>query len=107
MILSTHGYEVIKAEGGKEALSILQKENIDLVISDVIMPDMDGYELAHIIHYKYPEIKIQLCSGFAEARGLTVTNETLYNNMLHKPFSSHDLLQTVKDVLNERKQIIN
>lgn len=101
MILSSHGYEVIEAEGGKQALSIIEKENIDLVLSDVIMPEMDGYELAHIIHHKYPHIKIQLCSGFADARVLTVTNEALYNKMLHKPFSSHDLLQCVKKLLKD------
>ena len=99
MILTSHGYEVFIAEDGKQALSIIEKENIDLVLTDVIMPDMDGYELAHIIHYKYPDIRIQLCSGFADAHGLTVTNESLFNNMLHKPFSSKELLQHVKELL--------
>lgn len=101
LILNSHGYEVFEAKDGKEALSILQKENIDLVLSDVIIPDMDGYELAHIIHYKYPHIKIQLCSGFADARGLSVTNETLFNNLLAKPFSRQELLQSIKGLLED------
>lgn len=101
MILTTHGYEVFLAKDGKQALSIIKNENINLVLTDVIMPDMDGYELAHIIHYKYPDIRIQLCSGFADAHGLTVTNENLFNNMLHKPFSSKELLQRVKVLLED------
>lgn len=101
IILTSHGYEIFIASDGKQALSIIEKENINLVLTDVIMPDMDGYELAHIIHYKYPDIRVQLCSGFADARGLTVTNETLYDNMLHKPFSSKELLQRVKELLKD------
>jgi len=99
MILTSHGYEVFVAADGKHALSIIENENINLVLTDVIMPDMDGYELAHIIHYKYPDIRVQLCSGFADVRGLTVTDETLHDNMLHKPFSSKDLLQRVNKLL--------
>jgi len=101
MILTSHGYEVFIAKDGKQALSMIEKEDIDLVLTDVIMPDMDGYELAHIIHYKYPDIRIQLCSGFADAHGLTVTNEYLFNNMLHKPFSSKELLKHVKELLED------
>jgi nitrogen-specific signal transduction histidine kinase len=100
-ILSSHGYTVYCAEDAKQALSILEKENIDLVLSDVIMPEMDGYELAHLLRYKYPHIKIQLCSGFSENRGKTVTDKKLYKNILHKPFTSSELLQRVKSLLTE------
>lgn len=96
VILTSDGYEVFEAKDGKQAISIIENEDIALVLSDVIMPDMDGYELAHIIHHKYPHIKIQLCSGFSDVRGLTVTNEVLYDNLLHKPFSSQELLQKIK-----------
>ena len=101
LILTNHGYDVVEAENAKKALKIIEEENIDVVVSDVIMPDMDGYELAHIIHYKYPHIKIQLCSGFADARGLSVTNESLFNKLLQKPFSSQELLQSIKDLLDD------
>lgn len=99
-ILSAQGYNVICAEGGKQALSILEKEDIVLVISDVVMPEMDGYELAHLIWHIYPNTKIQLCSGFDEVRGKTVTNLTLQKNILHKPFTGKDLLQHVYELLN-------
>ena len=99
-VLSSKGYTVFCAATGKQALSILEKENIDLMLSDVIMPEMDGYELAYTVQRKYPDIKIQLCSGFAENRGNSVTNETLHENCLHKPLTSNELLQRVNELLN-------
>jgi len=98
-ILSSAGYTVFCAATGKQALSILEKENIDIVLSDVIMPEMDGYELAYRIKREYPDVKVQLCSGFAENRGNAVTDETLHENCLHKPFTSNELLQRINDLL--------
>ncbi|MDH5394732.1 MAG: PAS domain S-box protein [Gammaproteobacteria bacterium] len=106
-ILSSHGYKVISANSGREALSILEKENIDLVLSDVIMPDMDGYELAHIIQHKFPHIKIQLCSGYSDIKGKSVTNTQLYKTILQKPFSSKVLLQRIKELLSTENKPAN
>ena len=100
-ILSTHGYTVMSAASAKQALELLEKEDtiVDLLLSDVIMPDMDGFELAHIISHIYPNMKIQLCSGFTEHKGKTVTNEDLYKNILHKPFTATDLLKRVSELV--------
>lgn len=99
-ILSSHGYTVFSASNGNEALNKLETEKIDLMVSDVIMPEMDGYELAFITMNKYPDIKIQLCSGFAGNKGKTVTNSALSKNLLEKPYSSKQLLLKVKELLN-------
>lgn len=64
------------------------------------MPGMDGFELAHIIHYTHPDVKIQLCSGFAKPKGKSVTNEMLANNILEKPFTAKQLLTRIQQVLN-------
>ena len=99
-ILSSHGYKVFGASSASEALTILENETIDLLLSDVIMPEMDGYELAHIIHHTHPNIKIQLCSGFAKTKGKSVTNETLAEKLLTKPFTSKQLLTRIKELLS-------
>jgi len=100
-ILSSHGYNVFCSSSGKEALITLESEKIDLVLSDVIMPEMDGFELAHIIHYKYPDIKIQLCSGFENVKGKSVTNKDLSTNLLTKPFTAKQLLIKIKEIQND------
>ena len=108
-ILSLHGFKVFCAERAKEALNILQHETIDILISDVIMPEMDGYQLAAIVKEKYPEIKIQLASGFTDNRNMGMVDEHLENNLLHKPFSSEKLLLRMRELCNgnDRSSINN
>lgn len=98
-ILSTHGYEVCCVSNAKEALALLENEYVDLVLSDVIMPEMDGFELSHVIRHKYPQIKIQLYSGFENIKGKSVTNKVLADNLLTKPFTANQLLMKVQELL--------
>ena len=95
-ILNLHGFKVICAESAQDALNILQHESVDILISDIVMPEMDGYQLAAIVKEKYPEIKIQLASGFTEERNMGMDNEHLQQDLLHKPFSSQALLQRIR-----------
>lgn len=99
-ILKQHGYNVFSAESGRQALGILEKENIDVLFSDVIMPEMDGYQLAEIVRKKYPLIKIQLASGFSDERHNTADDDTLHKNLLNKPYHSQALLKKIRELLN-------
>ena len=98
-LLSQQGYHILTAQNGKQALEVLEKEDVDLLLSDVIMPEMDGYELAAIVQEKYPAIKIQLASGFTDNRHIDRVDAYLHENLLYKPFNSHDLLQKIRSVL--------
>jgi len=98
-ILKTNGYQVLTANRAKEALEVLESERVDLMITDIIMPEMDGYELAAIVQKKYPEIIIQLASGFADDRHVNLVDEYLHDTLLHKPFNASKLLQRVKELL--------
>jgi len=104
-ILSSHGYKTFCASSAEEALKILKNESIDLVISDVIMPDTDGFELAHIIKHVYPNVKIQLYSGFRNPKGKSVTDGVLSKKLLEKPFTSNQLLTNVHDLLSRDTDI--
>ncbi len=95
------GYKVLTAGNGETALTVLEKESVDLIVSDVIMPYMDGYQLAGQVHQRYPHIKIQIASGFESDRHKIMEDETLRKNILYKPYSSYDLLVHVRDLLNE------
>ena len=98
-VLKQSGYKVYCAEHGREALNILKDNHVDLVISDVIMPDMDGYKLASIVQDKYPEIKIQLASGYSNIENTNQVDKTLSQNILHKPYNSKELLERVRTLL--------
>jgi PAS domain S-box-containing protein len=99
-ILESHGYRVFTANSGIDALKILEQEPVDLVLSDIVMPGMDGYQLATQIAQQYPAIKIQLTSGYTDQRDPGAHTE-LHKNRLHKPYTSAVLLQTVKALLEQ------
>ena len=99
-ILEPKGYRILQAENGIEALALLEKENIDLVISDIIMPIMDGHALAIKIRKLYPNMKIQLVSGYMKPNEIPEINKDLYNELLNKPVIASDLLQRVSLLLS-------
>ena len=100
-ILSRNGYKVLSAENGKEALSLLETTSVDLLLSDVIMPDMDGYALAAQVKELYPAIKIQLTSGYAEMEHVSKVDEELQLKLLTKPYSLESLLCCIRELLDD------
>jgi len=98
--LAQHGFNIFPANSAHKALDILHHESIDLLISDIIMPEINGYQLATIVKEKYPAVKIQLVSGFPDDSNEDVVDESLQQNLLLKPFSTLALLQRIRDLLN-------
>ncbi len=98
-ILTHFGYKVTTASSGEVALEVLASQHIDLMLSDIIMPNMDGYQLSRLVTKQYPKVKIQLASGFSDNRH---TDSDLYlrQNMLHKPYSSKELLTSIRLLLD-------
>lgn len=100
-ILSQHGYNVLSAGSGKQALALLEHEVVDLMLSDVIMPEMDGYQLATIVQKKYPAIEIQIASGFSDDRSVDMADNKLHENLLNKPLNSQILLKRIRTLLDK------
>ena len=100
-ILLAAGYRVITASDGVEALDKLAQNQVDLVLSDVIMPNMDGYQLADKVSMEYPAIKIQLTSGFSGGRHIGYDNAGLKNKILNKPYDNNELLRRIYSLLND------
>jgi len=100
-ILKQHGYRVVCAENGKQALEIIENEPIDLLLSDVIMPEIDGYQLAQTVQKKYPTIKIQLASGFiGDDNHANLVGDDLHKNLLYKPYDPKTLLLRIRELLD-------
>ena len=100
-VLSRQGYHVIAANCAAQALKELEANQVDLIISDIIMPDMDGYELAAAVQKKYPDLKIQLASGFADDRRNKMVDSDIQENILQKPYNLQKLLTRIRELLDE------
>ena len=100
-ILQQQGYKTLPANSAKQALEILETQTIDLLLSDIIMPEIDGYQLAAMVQEKYPAIKIQLASGFSDDRHLNMLNSNLHAELIHKPYRAQTLLKRIRSLLDE------
>jgi len=97
--LVNEGYKVYTVASAKEALILLKEKPIDLLISDIIMPKMSGYDLAEQVQILLPELPIIFVSGF-------IGNEEKHNKFLfiplvRKPYSSVELLKNTRDALDK------
>ncbi len=100
--LSSRGYKVYEAASGTEALEVMEEidSQIDLVVSDVVMPEMDGPTLLRELRKTHPELKIIFVSGYAEDAFEKNLPENEKFSFLPKPFTLKQLATTVKEVLS-------
>jgi two-component system, cell cycle sensor histidine kinase and response regulator CckA len=102
-VLRNQGYFVLPACNGEEALSIADQVNgaIDLVLTDVIMPDMAGPAMVRQILEKWSGIRIVYMSGYAQNDKIRSEMADRDTSFLQKPFSADSLLLTVREVLDQ------
>jgi two-component system cell cycle sensor histidine kinase/response regulator CckA len=100
--LSSRGYTVLEASNGVEAIEVLDKQgSVDLVVSDVVMPEMDGPTLLKELRRRDPNVKIIFVSGYAEeAFQKNLPSQEQYA-FLAKPFTLKQLVAEVKKTLAE------
>ena len=91
-ILRAEGFEVIIASGVQEALSLLNKEELDFLISDIYMPDGSGFELANKVKGIFPKIKVALMTGCHSEMNALECIRCGADYYLTKPFSGEDLI---------------
>ena len=95
--LTRHGYKVITADNGEDALEILANgDPIDLLISDVVMPGMDGPTMVREARKSRPDLKILFMSGYAEEQ-LRKSIDIENVNFLPKPFSVTELAEAARN----------
>jgi len=102
-LLTLAGYRTLMACDGIDALGVLENNHVDLVLSDIIMPNMDGYRLAQRIRQLYPDIKIQLASGYNDNEHSEFTNDPLQKTLMYKPYTSLELTKRVSVLLRDKK----
>ncbi len=101
-MMRKYGYQVLAASQGKEALELAQKHSgeIHLLLSDVIMPGMDGKELYGKLKVRFPHLKVIFMSGYTSSALTREAFPDLHMNLLQKPFQSAQLLARIRQVLD-------
>ena len=102
--LGNAGYEVVAVDRGTAALPWLEQEHFDLLLSDIVMPEMDGIELAQRCAEISPDTKVIFITGFA-AVTLKGSHEAPHAKVLSKPFHLKDLVLEIQRVFGQASQI--
>jgi DNA-binding NtrC family response regulator len=97
------GYFVLPACNGEEALAIAEKAagSIDLILTDVVMPDIGGPDLVARLTAKWPGVRAIFMSGYAEGDKVRAGMEDRETSFLQKPFSADSLVLMVREVLDQ------
>jgi two-component system cell cycle response regulator CpdR len=98
--LENAGYDVVAVGRGTDALPYLENEHFDLLLSDIVMPEMDGIELAQRCAELRPNTKVMFITGFA-AVTLKASREAPQAKVLSKPFHLRDLVMEVQRVFGQ------
>jgi two-component system cell cycle sensor histidine kinase/response regulator CckA len=100
--LASRGFTVLEAGNGIEAIEVLEKSDrpVDIVVSDVVMPEMDGPTLARELRIRNPNLKIIFVSGYAEDAFQKHLPESGKYGFLPKPFTLKQLVAAVKETLS-------
>ncbi len=102
-ILESDGYEVIRAEDGKEALEKARNEEVDLIVLDVMLPKLDGYRVCRLLKFdkNYKHIPIIMLTAKAEEESKETGIKTGADLYLTKPIQPDELLEAVQRMLSK------
>jgi two-component system cell cycle sensor histidine kinase/response regulator CckA len=102
-ILRLQGYRVLEAENGEHALKVMHDYHapVDLLITDVVMPEMEGRELVALLRSWYPQMRVLFMSGYKREYLNIEPDEDDGVAFLAKPFTFESLAQQVRQVLDQ------
>ena len=97
------GYRILTAESGAQGLAILEREHVDLVVSDMRMPEMNGAQFLEKVREKWPETVRMLLTGHTEI-GATIDaiNKGQIYRYISKPWQDSDIIPTIKHALHQQ-----
>ena len=103
-VLKLGGYNVVTANSGEECLRLLEKEKVDLVLLDIMMPGMSGWDVFNRIKKKSPKVKVAFMSvlEISDKRKQVLLDEGLADYIM-KPFDKETLLGRVDNILKDKE----
>jgi two-component system cell cycle sensor histidine kinase/response regulator CckA len=102
--LETYGYTVIEARGGNEALGMARQAqpHLDLLVTDMIMPQMNGRELADQLCVDHPDLRVLYITGYNDREVVIPAGSEHRIELLRKPFTGREFARVVRDLLDRR-----
>ncbi|MDD3288216.1 MAG: response regulator [Alphaproteobacteria bacterium] len=97
--LQSIGLRVTAVADGQQALGVLAREQFDAMVTDIVMPNVDGIALALKAVKLFPGLKIVMISGYAQERMRAHNLNSLVHRVIAKPFSLEEICEAVNDVL--------
>ncbi len=97
--LEGEGYQVTNAGDGQEAINILATNEFDLILLDIKMPNVDGFEVLKYVKERSPKTKVVMLTGFADLKNAIESKKLGAEDFVSKPYDLVDLLTTVERVL--------
>ncbi len=97
--LEGEGYQVGSAADGEEAIKILGTQVFDLILLDIKMPKVDGFEVLKFVKQTQPKTKVIMLTGFADLKNAIESKKLGAEDFVSKPYDLVDLLTTVERVL--------
>ena len=95
------GHEVTTVNDGSDALEALEEDSYDLLLTDIVMPRVDGVALALKVSKEYPKMRIVLMTGYAAERDRAHNLDALVHEVISKPFTLSDICDSIDAALNE------
>ena len=100
--LENAGHAVTTAADGLQAVDALHRERFDMLVTDIVMPNMDGITLALKATKDWPDMAVLLMTGYAAERQRAHNLEALIHKVISKPFEMRDFLAAVDEALAAR-----
>ncbi|MBN1211743.1 MAG: response regulator [candidate division Zixibacteria bacterium] len=100
---SSQGWDISVAENGEKALEIIRSKKIDLVLTDIKMPEMDGLTLASLVNRSHPGIPVVVMTGYPSVDTAVTALRNKVADYVIKPFNINQLFKLVESKIGESK----
>lgn len=98
-LLSRDGHSVTLAEDGIDGLRILENKEFDMVLTDINMPNMNGWEFLAKIDTLYPDLPAAVITGLSSQENIAPVDTSMAKKILKKPISIHDIRKLIDEIL--------
>ena len=104
-VLEKHGFEIVEAEDGRQGLEAVQLHSPDCVVSDLLMPVMDGFEFLRKLRNSGSHLPVVIASADIQETSRDVCEKLGISGFLNKPIKADQLLECVQKALGKKREV--